>query len=96
METSRAVRKQHEEKSHLTLISGELQGEGGSGRTLLTLSHFLPLSEGWIILWDERQFQKWLLTSQENIQGLRADSFMVLLGHSTQYASNQMGKWLSA
>lgn len=80
VETSRAIRKQSE-KSHLTLKSDAFQGEDGWGRTLLfTLPHFLQLSEGLIILWDERQFQKWLLTSPEHIQDLRECYFMFLLG----------------
>lgn len=66
-ETSRAVRKQRED-SHLTIISGELQEKEGLDRTLLlTLPHFPQLSVRLIILRDGRQFQKWLLTSHENI-----------------------------
>lgn len=86
-ETSRALGKQCE-KSHLPFISGELQGGDGSGTTLLTLQHFPQLSEELIILWDKRQFQTWLLTSQENIQGSRPRYFMFLLEYLTQCALN--------
>lgn len=52
VETSRAIGKQRE-KSHLSFISGDLQGEDGSGTMLLAPPHFPQLSEELIILWDE-------------------------------------------